>query len=77
MGSIGVTRFGKKLNEALFLLATTVAVSIARMPRVPGSLQSGRRFGVTISECPLRQSAIVVPRWSRKRSTVFWWMDLR
>ena len=50
VGSTGVTRFGKKLNEGLFFADTTVAVSTRGIPRVPGSTQSGRRFGVTISE---------------------------
>ncbi len=40
----------------------TVADSIRRMPRVPGSCQSGRRLGVTMMEWPLRYSAMVVPR---------------
>ena len=35
---------------SLAVLCPSVAVSIRRMPRVPGSCQSGRRFGVTIKE---------------------------
>jgi hypothetical protein len=49
-GSIGVTRFGYRFQDGLFLVEMTVAVSTRRMPTVPGSTQSGRRFGVTISE---------------------------
>ena len=62
VGSTGVTRLGKKLNEGLLRAETSVADSMRRMPWVPGSTQSGRRLGVTISECPLRYSAMVVPR---------------
>ena len=61
-GSTGATRLGKKLKDGLFRDEITLADSIRRMPRVPGSCQSGRRLGVTMMECPLRYRAIVVPR---------------
>ena len=50
------------MNDGLLRLEMTLAVSTRFIPRVPGSTQSGRRFGVTMSECPLRYNAIVVPR---------------
>ena len=37
-------------EQGLLERVISVAVSMRRMPRVPGSCQSGRRFGVTIKE---------------------------